>query len=100
MTTPMRIRTFKANRASLGDAGWLRDTINRESRKFDFRVGSRMWRYKLVRMDLPGWQQAEITACEARLNELGGEGWEALAVIERADGWLALFKMPHEVGTF
>ena len=36
--TPMRIRNFKVNRASPGDARWLRDTINRESGKFDFRV--------------------------------------------------------------
>lgn len=58
-----------------------------------------MWRYKLVRIDLPD-REAEIRACEAKLNELGGEGWEVIAVIERGDGWLALFKMPHEVGSF
>ncbi len=34
-----------------------------------------MWRYKLVRIDLPD-REAEIIACEAKLNELGGEGWE------------------------
>jgi poly-gamma-glutamate synthesis protein (capsule biosynthesis protein) len=33
--TPMRIRSFKANRASPEEARWLRDTINRESRAFD-----------------------------------------------------------------
>jgi poly-gamma-glutamate capsule biosynthesis protein CapA/YwtB (metallophosphatase superfamily) len=36
--TPMQIRQFKANRASREGAGWLRDTINRESRTFGFRV--------------------------------------------------------------
>jgi poly-gamma-glutamate capsule biosynthesis protein CapA/YwtB (metallophosphatase superfamily) len=36
--TPMQIRRFKANRASSEDAGWLRDTINRESRGFGFQV--------------------------------------------------------------
>lgn len=36
--TPMQIRHFRVNHASLEDAGWLRDTINRESRNFDFRV--------------------------------------------------------------
>lgn len=36
--TPMQIRNFRLNRASRADAGWLRDTINRESRRFDFRV--------------------------------------------------------------
>jgi poly-gamma-glutamate capsule biosynthesis protein CapA/YwtB (metallophosphatase superfamily) len=36
--TPMQIRQFRANRASREDAEWLRDAINRESRKFDFRV--------------------------------------------------------------
>jgi len=37
--TPMQIRNFQARRASLQDAQWLRDTINRESRRFEFRVG-------------------------------------------------------------
>jgi hypothetical protein len=59
-----------------------------------------MWRYKLVRIDLPVGEEAEITACEAKLNELGGEGWEVVAVIPRGAGWLALLKMPHTVGTF
>jgi poly-gamma-glutamate capsule biosynthesis protein CapA/YwtB (metallophosphatase superfamily) len=36
--TPMKIRRFKVNRATRADAGWLRDTINRESRKFGFQV--------------------------------------------------------------
>jgi poly-gamma-glutamate capsule biosynthesis protein CapA/YwtB (metallophosphatase superfamily) len=36
--TPMQIRNFRLNRASRADAGWLRDTINRESRRFDFQV--------------------------------------------------------------
>ncbi len=36
--TPMRMRNFRANRATPEDARWLRDTINRESRTFDFRV--------------------------------------------------------------
>jgi poly-gamma-glutamate capsule biosynthesis protein CapA/YwtB (metallophosphatase superfamily) len=36
--TPMQIRNFRLNRASRADAAWLRDTINRESRRFDYRV--------------------------------------------------------------
>ena len=36
--TPMQIRRFRANRAAREDAEWLRDTINRESRRFGFRV--------------------------------------------------------------
>ncbi len=36
--TPTQIRHFRANRASREDASWLRDTINRESRMFGFRV--------------------------------------------------------------
>jgi poly-gamma-glutamate capsule biosynthesis protein CapA/YwtB (metallophosphatase superfamily) len=36
--TPILIRRFKANRASREDARWLRDTINRESRRFGFQV--------------------------------------------------------------
>jgi poly-gamma-glutamate synthesis protein (capsule biosynthesis protein) len=36
--TPMQIRNFRLNWASRAAAGWLRDTINRESRRFDFRV--------------------------------------------------------------
>lgn len=59
-----------------------------------------MWRYKLVRMDLPGWEPSHVRACEVQLNELGGEGWEAVAVIEQAGGWGVLFKMPHEIPAF
>jgi hypothetical protein len=59
-----------------------------------------MWRYKLVPMDMPGRQQAAINSCEAKLNELGGEGWEIVAVIASGDSWLTLLKMPHEIGTF
>lgn len=36
--TPMRIHHFKTNRASDEEAAWLRDTINREARRFDVRV--------------------------------------------------------------
>ncbi len=36
--TPMQIRNFRLRRASRADAGWLRDTINRESRTFGFQV--------------------------------------------------------------
>jgi poly-gamma-glutamate synthesis protein (capsule biosynthesis protein) len=36
--TPMRIRNFRAQRASLADARWLRETIERESRRFRVRV--------------------------------------------------------------
>jgi hypothetical protein len=59
-----------------------------------------MWRYKLVPMGPPGRQESQIKAWEAKLNELGGEGWEAIAVIEQTDGWCVLLKMAHEVGTF
>jgi hypothetical protein len=59
-----------------------------------------MWRYKLVLMNLPGREQSQIDACEGRLNELGGEGWEAVAVVGQGDGWWVLFKMPHEVASF
>ena len=59
-----------------------------------------MWRYKLVPMDPVGREESQIRTWETRLNELGGEGWEAVAVIQQTDGWYVLFKMPHEVGTF
>jgi hypothetical protein len=59
-----------------------------------------MWRYKLVRMEIPAREESRIEAWEAKLNEVGGEGWEAVAVIEQADGWCVLLKMPHEVGTY
>jgi poly-gamma-glutamate capsule biosynthesis protein CapA/YwtB (metallophosphatase superfamily) len=36
--TPMQIRRFKLCRASLQDAEWLRDTINRASRRFGFQA--------------------------------------------------------------
>lgn len=59
-----------------------------------------MWRYKLVAMGLQGRQESQIKAWEAKLNELGGKGWEAVAVIDQTDGWCVLLKMPHEVSTF
>ena len=39
--TPMQIRHFRVNRAAREDVRWLEDAINRESRKFDFRVALR-----------------------------------------------------------
>ncbi len=36
--TPMQIRRFRANRASCEDAGWLTETLNRESWMFGFRA--------------------------------------------------------------
>ena len=59
-----------------------------------------MWRYKLVHMGLLAPEESRIKAWEAKLNELGGKGWEAIAVMEQAEGWCVLFKMPHEVGTY
>ena len=35
---PMRIRRLRVSRASREEAEWLRDTINRESRRFQFGV--------------------------------------------------------------
>lgn len=59
-----------------------------------------MWRYKVVAIAVPTRHGASLEACEAKLNELGGEGWEAVAVIQQGDGWWVLLKMPHEVGTY
>jgi len=60
-----------------------------------------MWRYKLVPIRLPTRQDSEAKAGEAELNALGGEGWEAVAVIQQTDGWCwVLLKMPHGVGTY
>ena len=36
--TPMQIKQFKANRASMADSLWLRDTLNREGKEFGTRV--------------------------------------------------------------
>jgi poly-gamma-glutamate synthesis protein (capsule biosynthesis protein) len=36
---PFQIRNFRLNRPSRADAAWLRDTIDRESRKFGIRTG-------------------------------------------------------------
>lgn len=36
--TPMQVRNFRARHASPRDAQWLRETINRESRRFGFQV--------------------------------------------------------------
>jgi hypothetical protein len=60
-----------------------------------------MWRYKLVPMHLSSREGSQIGVCEAELNVLGGEGWEAVAVIPQPDGscWV-LFKMPHAVATY
>jgi hypothetical protein len=51
-------------------------------------------------MALPGREESQIKAWEATLNELGREGWEAVAVVPQSDGWCVLLKMAHEVGTF
>lgn len=59
-----------------------------------------MWRYKLVHLDLPGQEPPQAMACEAYLNELGGDGWEAISVVQAADRWWVLLKMPHEVASF
>ncbi len=39
--TPLQMRRFRLNHASKEDARWLRDTLDRESRKLDTRVESR-----------------------------------------------------------
>ncbi|MBA7693682.1 putative polyglutamine synthesis accessory protein [subsurface metagenome] len=36
--TPLQIKHFRLNRASRSDALWLRDTLNREGKKFGTRV--------------------------------------------------------------
>ncbi|MBW1813604.1 MAG: CapA family protein, partial [Deltaproteobacteria bacterium] len=36
--TPTQVRRFKVNRASKADSLWLKDTLNREGRKFGTRV--------------------------------------------------------------
>lgn len=36
--TPIQIKHFRANQVTIGDAHWLRDTLNREGRKFGVRV--------------------------------------------------------------
>ncbi len=59
-----------------------------------------MWRYKLVPMEPLAREESRIKAWEAKLDDLGGEGWEAVAVIEQTDGWCVLLKMFHEVGTY
>jgi hypothetical protein len=59
-----------------------------------------MWRYKLVRVDFPGWERSQVSACEAQLNELGSEGWEVVAVVPQGDRWCMLLKMRHEVASF
>jgi hypothetical protein len=51
-------------------------------------------------MNLSDWEESQVKACETRLNELGSEGWEAVARIELAGGWGMLFKMAHEVASF
>jgi hypothetical protein len=59
-----------------------------------------MWRYKLVALGLRGGEAPQLDRWEAGLNELGVEGWEAVAIIEHPDDWAVLLKMPHEVGTY
>jgi hypothetical protein len=44
--------------------------------------------------------ESRLKMWEAKLNELGGEGWEVVTVIGHGDRWCVLFKMPHEVGTY
>ena len=57
-----------------------------------------MWRYKLVAMG--SLTASQIPAWEAKLNELGGEGWEVAAVLQQPEGWCVLLKMPHQVATY
>jgi poly-gamma-glutamate synthesis protein (capsule biosynthesis protein) len=38
--TPMQVRHFSVHRTSQEDTGWLRDTLDRESRRFEVRVES------------------------------------------------------------
>jgi hypothetical protein len=60
-----------------------------------------MWRYKLILLRLPSQQDPQASACEAELNVLGGEGWEAVAVVQQTNGWCwVILKMPHQVGTY
>lgn len=59
-----------------------------------------MWRYKLVPMEALAREQSRLKEWEAKLNDLGGEGWEIVAVIGQTDPWCVLLKMPHEVGTY
>jgi hypothetical protein len=60
-----------------------------------------MWRYKLVPVPPCTPEESRIAVCEAELNRLGEEGWEAVAVVPQPDGssWV-LFKMPHGVATY
>lgn len=51
--TPMRIRNFRANRASPDDARWLRDTLDGESRRFGVRVALRADHRRELRLARP-----------------------------------------------
>jgi poly-gamma-glutamate synthesis protein (capsule biosynthesis protein) len=62
--TPMKIRRFKLNRASAADVEWLRDTVNRESRRFQFQVEQSEDR----RLELRGSARPGPAAPEPRLS--------------------------------
>jgi hypothetical protein len=51
-------------------------------------------------MDLPGREDPQIRAWEAKLNDLGADGWEVVAVVQPSDDCFVLLKMPHQAGTF
>jgi hypothetical protein len=59
-----------------------------------------MWRYKLVPMGPLAREETRLEFWEGKLSELGGEGWEAVAVVGQGDWWCVLLKMPHDVGTY
>jgi hypothetical protein len=58
-----------------------------------------MWRYKLVPLAALGPGDPRIAAWEAQLDELGSEGWEAVAVLG-SDTPCVLFKMRRDVGSY
>lgn len=58
-----------------------------------------MWRYKLVPLMLLPEGEPRIAAWEAQLDELGREGWEAVAVLG-TDTPCVLFKMRRDVGSY
>jgi poly-gamma-glutamate synthesis protein (capsule biosynthesis protein) len=65
--TPMQIRKFQARRASLDDARWLRDTINRESRRFGFRVELQKEEGAVALRPTPSgslWRASLLRTCE------------------------------------
>lgn len=51
-----------------------------------------MWTYKLIWIDAPRQDLADIEGWEDELSRYGADGWEAVSVIPQPGRWCVVFK--------